>query len=368
MEKTVFCLSVLFLLAGCDKPKEAGLKDVFENHFYFGAALNPGHFNETDEMGLALLNQHFNSATAENVMKWMYLQPQPDSFDFAAADKFMDFAEKQDMFIIGHTLVWHSQTPAWVFEDENGNPLSREALLERMENHIRTVMTRYKGRVHGWDVVNEALNDDGYMRKSPWYTIIGEDYVAKAFEIAGEVDPDAELYYNDYNLHNPAKREGAYRLVKSIQEQGIEVTGIGMQGHWGIDYPTQEQLEGSILRFSELGIVAITELDMDVLPAPSNYQGADVGMTAELQDSLNPYTTGLPDSIAHLQAQQYAMIFNTLLKHSDKINRVTTWGITDADSWKNDWPVPGRTNYTLLFDRDGKPKPAYDAIISIAKN
>ncbi|HCD52488.1 MAG TPA: 1,4-beta-xylanase, partial [Balneolaceae bacterium] len=253
------------------------------------------------------------------------------------------------------------------FEDEHGDPLTRDALLARMEDHIKTVMGRYKGRVDGWDVVNEALNDDGTMRESPWYTIIGEDYLAKAFQFAKEADPEAELYYNDYNLHLPAKADAAVALVRSIQEQGIEVTGIGMQGHYGMDYPTAEDFDSSITKFKKLGVVAITELDIDVLPSPWEHMGADVNMTAELRDELNPFTKGLPDSVLDVQTRQFEMLFKVMLEHADAINRVTLWGVTDGDSWKNGWPMPGRTNYPLLFDRNGKPKPAVPKIVELAK-
>lgn len=358
------------LLSGCVTEKaeqETNLAKAFEDDFYIGAALNPGHYTESDEIGSNLVKEQFNSITPENIMKWEEIHPEPGVYNFEEADKFVEFGVENDMFIVGHTLVWHSQTPDWVFEDENGDPLSREELLARMKEHIETVVGRYKGKIGGWDVVNEAVTDgDGSMRESKWYQIIGEDYVAKAFEYAHAVDPDAELYYNDYSLNNPAKREGAYRLVKSVQDQGVHVTGIGMQGHYALDYPTNKELEDSITRFGELGVVAITELDMDVLPSASDYQGADVGQMSdtEVTEALNPYTEGLPDSVVQQQTEQYANFFRIFLKHSDKINRVTFWGVRDNDSWKNGWPIPGRTNYPLIFDREGNPKPAVEAVIN----
>ncbi|MEX0719096.1 MAG: endo-1,4-beta-xylanase [Balneolaceae bacterium] len=364
MRNLIYVFILAAFAAGCNQSQNndsTSLKGAFEDSFYIGAALNSSQFGgESDDA--SIVNEHFNSITAENVMKWEIIHPEPDSFYFEEADKFVAFGEENDMFVIGHTLVWHSQTPQWVFEDEDGNQLSRDALLERMRDHIFAVTERYKGKVHGWDVVNEALNEDGSMRESPWYNIIGEDFVAKAFEFANEADPDAELYYNDYSLNNPAKRDGAVRLVKSIQEQGIRVTGIGMQGHYGLDYPTNEELEASITAFGELGIVAITELDMDVLPSASGYQGADVSATAEMDERLNPYADGLPDSVVQQQTTQFENFFRIFLKHDDVINRVTFWGVTDQASWKNNWPIPGRTNYPLIFDRDGNPKPAADAI------
>ncbi len=266
-------------------------------------------------------------------------------------------------------LVWHSQTPRWVFRDEQGNLLDREALLERMRDHIHTVVGRYKGRIDGWDVVNEAISDSsGVMRNSLWYQIIGEDFAAKAFEFAAEADPNASLYYNDYSLPNPDKREGAYQLVKSIQDQGIKVTGIGMQGHYLWDFPTEKELDDAITRFSELGEVAITELDLDILP--SRYQGADIGaaINIEADEELDPYADGLPDSVNQHHAERYAQFFRIFLKHRDTINRVTFWNLHDGDSWKNNFPIRGRTNYPLIFDRNYQPKLAYDYIIQERRN
>ncbi|HBQ60649.1 MAG TPA: 1,4-beta-xylanase [Balneolaceae bacterium] len=373
MRTLLFGMLTALFLSGCVSEKTSEnptLKEVFEDDFYIGAALNPSQYNERDEVGSDLVKKHFNSITPENIMKWENLHPEPGVYNFEEADKFVEFGEANNMYIIGHTLVWHSQTPDWVFEDENGDPLSREELLARMKEHIETVVGRYKGKVDGWDVVNEAINDrDGSMRQSKWHQIIGEDFVAKAFEYAHEVDPEAELYYNDYSLNDSTKREGAYRLMKSVQDQGIYFTGIGMQGHYSLDHPTDKELEDSITRFGELGVVAITELDMDVLPSANNYQGADISAMSDTESDsvLNPYTEGLPDSVVQQQTAQYANFFRIFLNHSDKINRVTFWGVRDSDSWKNNWPIPGRTNYTLIFDREGEPKPAVDAIIELKK-
>ncbi len=182
------------------------LKDVFGDCFRIGAAINPSQFMERNAMETALLEQQFNSISPENVLKWQSVHPAPDAYNFAPADAYVAFGEANHMFIIGHTLVWHNQTPKWVFEDDKGQPLSREALLTRMHDHIRTVVGRYKGRINGWDVVNEAVDEDGTLRQSPWMKIIGEDYIAKAYEFAHEADPSAELYYNDYSLENEAKR------------------------------------------------------------------------------------------------------------------------------------------------------------------
>lgn len=340
------------------------LKEVFEDHFHVGAALNYPQATGEDERSVSLVKEHFNSISPENLLKWGPVHPQPDEYNFGPADSYVEFGEQNDMFIVGHALVWHQQTPDWVFEDENGNAASREQLLQRMEEHISTVAGRYKGRIDGWDVVNEALEEDGSLRQSKWLEIIGEDFLQKAFEFARQADPEAELYYNDYNLWKESKRNGAVRLVRNLQEQGIQVDGIGMQGHYGITYPSVEEIEASILAYAELGVkVMITEMDIDVLPNPSGRQGADIAMTFEAEEGYNPYEAGLPDSVQQQLTDRYAEIFEVFHRHRDKISRVTFWGVADQHSWLNDWPMQGRTSYPMLFDREYQPKPAYEAVV-----
>jgi endo-1,4-beta-xylanase len=344
------------------------LKEVFSDHFLIGAALNEDIFRGRDRTGADLAAQHFNSVTAENVMKWEVIHPQPNHYDFAAADAFVDFAERNGQQVVGHTLVWHSQTPAWVFEDENGDPATRDALIERMREHINTVAGRYRGRVHGWDVVNEALNEDGSLRQSPWYRIIGEDYLRLAFEFAAEADPDARLYYNDYSLENAPKRNGAVRLVRNLLDQGVRVDGIGTQGHYKMDWPTVEQIDSTIVAFAELGVdVMVTEIDIDVLPAATDDFGADVAMRAERRAEIDPYTDGLTDEAQQALAERYRDVFEVLVARSDAISRVTFWGVGDGSSWLNYWPVAGRTSHPLLFDREYRPKPAFGAVVSTAR-
>jgi len=354
------------LLAAEQTPPE--LKEAFKGFFLIGAALNPSEFTESDARAAALVKAQFDSISPENVLKWASVHPEPDRYNFDPADKYVAFGEKNHMFIIGHTLVWQHQTPRWAFEDAKGNPVDRETLLKRMREHIQTVVGRYKGRVNGWDVVNEALNDDGTLGQTPWLKIIGEDYIAKAFEFAHEADPKAQLYYNDYSLENEAKRNGAIELIRKLQAQGVPVTGVGLQGHYGMDSPTVDQLDASIGAFAKLGVkVMITELDIDVLPSSWQYHGADISRNAELQPKLNPYTNGLPDSVQQRLAKRYADLFGVFLKHRGALTRVTFWGVTDASSWLNNWPVRGRANYPLLFDRDARPKPAFYAVIEAAR-
>lgn len=364
--KTLFPTLLSFFLAGFIPSSEVTLKDVFKDDFLIGAAVSYRQADGEDKTGRALLAKHFSSITPENMLKWGPVHPEPEAYDFASADDYVQLGLDNDMFIIGHTLVWHQQTPEWVFEDGSGKPLGREALLNRMEDHISTVAGRYRTKINGWDVVNEALEDDGSLRNTKWLEIIGEDYLAKAFTFAQKAAPDAELYYNDYNLWKPEKREGAIRLVKKLLDQGIRVDGIGMQGHYNLTHPALAQVEASIVAFSELGLkVMITELDIDVLPRRGS-EGADLDIRQESADKFNPYTQGLPDEVQQQLARRYADLFTLFHQHRDKISRVTLWGVTDANSWLNNWPVRGRTNYPLLFDRKGQPKPAFEAVVETA--
>lgn len=370
MNRATTILAGLLLTAACapePDPEIPALHDVFQSAFLIGGALNPSQFTGQNVAESGIAAKHFNTITPENVMKWESIHPEPGVYDFGPADRFVEFGEANDMFIVGHTLVWHSQVPEWVFEDAQGQPVSRDTLLARMRDHIHTVAGRYRGQVDGWDVVNEALNDDGTLRQSPWLRIIGEDYLAKAFEYAHEADPDAELYYNDYSLNNPAKRDGAVRLVRSLQARGLKVTGIGMQAHYTLSEPPLEEIEASIQAFSELGDVMITELDVAVLPRPQAHWGADISQRAELRDELNPFPEEFPDSMQQRLAERYAEFFDVFLTHQDDISRVTFWGVTDAASWLNGWPIAGRTSYPLLFDRQNRPKPAFFAVVEEAR-
>jgi len=343
------------------------LKDAFRNAFRIGAAINESEFAGQNPGDAALVQAQFNSVSPENVLKWLLVHPKPGVYDFGPADQYVDFGEKNHMFIVGHTLVWHSQVPSWVFQDAEGKPLDRDTLLARMRDHIRTVVGRYKGRIAGWDVVNEALDDDGALRQTPWMKIIGEDYIVQAFQFAHEADPGAELYYNDYSLEGERKRAGAIELIRKLQAAGIPIKAVGMQGHMKMDSPSIDQEDAAITAFAKLGIkVNITELDVDVLPRATRDNGADTRLNVALQARLNPYAQSLPGEVQQALAKRYADLFGVYLKHRDVIDRVTFWGVTDRDSWLNDWPVIGRTSYPLLFDREGRTKPAFAALIGLA--
>ncbi len=332
-----------------------------------GAAVNIFQLTGRDSIGARIIMTQFNSISPENVLKWQSVHPEPGRYNFGPADKYVSFGEENHMFIIGHTLVWHHQTPRWVFEDADGKPLNREELLKRMHDHIQTVVGRYKGRIKGWDVVNEALNEDGTLRQTQWLKIIGPDYIEKAFEYAHEADPGAELYYNDYSLENKPKREGAIRIYKELRAKGIPITGIGDQMHFKLSLFDSLQIDSTLEDFRNNGIkVMITELDIDVLPLPEMKSGADVSLYFKSTEKLNPYKNGLPDSTEQKLADSYEKLFKIFLKYKDDIGRVTFWGVRNGDSWLNNWPVPGRTNYPLLFSRSGKPDLAFYKVLKAA--
>ena len=364
MAMTAMCAAVAIGAIARDTPDNRVLKDVFKDYFLIGAALNRGQFFEQDFRSATLVKKHFNTITPENVLKWEVVHPKPDTYDFTASDRFVEFGQKNNMFVVGHTLVWHNQTPKWVFEGEGGKPVDKETLLKRMRDHIQTVVGRYKGRIKGWDVVNEAVVDDGSLKPSAWMKIVGEEYLVRAFQYAHEADPDVELYYNDFSAENAPKRNGVIRLVKMLQENGINVAGIGMQGHYKMDWPSPGQVDSTIREFSALGVkVMITEMDIDVLPQPDWSQSAEVSRRFRYNDLLDPYKSGLPRERQEELANRYAELFRVFVRNHDRMSRVTFWGVEDGNSWLNKFPIAGRTSYPLLFDRDGKPKPAFDAVV-----
>ena len=350
------------------------LKDAYKGAFLVGAALNDSQFDESDARAAALVKEQFNAISPEDCLKWQQLHPKPGVYDFSRADRYVEFGLKNGMFIVGHNLVWHNETPKWVFEDDKGNPADRETLLARMRDHILTVVGRYKGKINGWDVVNEALSYDGSMTKTPWERIIGDDYVLKAYQFAHEADPNAQLYYNEFYYYHefsrqsPAKRDAAIALVRNLQSHGVHITAIGLQGHYGLETPTLEEVDDTITMFAKLGVkVSVTEMDIDVLPGVKENDFAEQPMHIPLNATIDPYTAGLPDSLQQRLAKRYADLFKVFLKHRDVMQRVSFWGVTDGSSWLNMYPVYGRTNYPLLFDRSYNPKPAFDAVISVAR-
>ena len=361
-------ITVLLSVSVVCAEEQPTLKAAFKNNFFIGAALNPAQFCESNAVEAAIVKAQFNSISPENVLKWEQIHPQPGRFDFSLADRYVQFGVNNKMFIIGHTLIWHNQTPAWVFTNANGAPVDRDTLLARMREHILSVVGRYKGKIGGWDVVNEALNEDGSLRDSPWRKIIGDDYIQKAFEFARDADPQAEQYYNDYGLENESKRTGAIALIKKLKAAGVRIDGVGFQEHVNLNWPTNGQLDAALTDISKLGVkIMITELDVDVLPEHDWSESAEVTLRLAADPAKNPYTNGLPVAVQQVLAKRYADLFAIYLKHRESVCRVTFWGVTDKDSWLNDWPIPGRTAYPLLFDREGKPKTCLPAVIQTSK-
>ena len=348
---------------------QATIKDAYKGKFYIGTAMNTPQILERDEAAVGVIKENFNAIVAENCMKSGPMQPKQGEFAFELADKFVEFGVKNNMHITGHCLVWHSQTPRWFFTDSLGNQVTPDVLKERMKTHIYTVMRRYKGKIKGWDVVNEAIEDDGSFRKSKYYQILGEDFIKYAFQYAHEADPDCELYYNDFSEAIPTKRDGIAAMVKKLIDQGIRIDAIGMQCHIGLDYPTLDEYENAIKTYAALGVkVMVTEMDISVLPMPVQNLGADIATNIAYKESLNPYTKGLPDTARVALEQRYADFFKLFLKYDDAFTRVTVWGVNDANSWKNGFPVRGRTDYPLLFDRNNQPKSVVPVLIDLAKN
>lgn len=353
-------------MISCKPKSEIGLKDSMKGKFLVGTAMNTSQITGRDSIAINLIIKHFNSIVAENIMKSEVIQPVEGEFDFALSDQFVKFGQDNKMFIIGHTLVWHSQAPKWFFVDENGKDVSPEVLKERMKKHIQTVVSRYKGKVHGWDVVNEAIEDDGSWRKSKFYQILGEDFIRLAFVYAHEADPNAELYYNDYNMAVQKKRNAVVAMVNNLKAQGVKITGIGMQGHLLMDFPSVEEFEKSIVAFGATGAkVMITELDLSILPNPFSKASADISNTADYQEKMNPYKNGVPADKMIEWENRYLDFFKVFFRHSDKISRVTLWGLTDKDSWKNNFPIRGRTDYPLFFDRNYQPKPIVTKLLEM---
>lgn len=357
---------ILACFAYCTSTSKIGaagnsLKEAYKKDFLIGTALNTQQIEERNSTANALIVQQFNAITPENIMKAEIIHPGWDQYNFDLADKIVAYGAKNNMKVNGHTLIWHSQLPAFARRIKDV-----DSFKTFFTNHITTVASRYNGKIFSWDVVNEALNEDGTMRKSIFLDRMGDGFVTEAFRLAQKAAPKTELYYNDYNNEQPKKREGCIALVKKVQAAGVRIDGVGIQGHWHVGRVPLKDIEESILAYHALGLkVMITELDIEMLPR--NFQGADVGQRQASNPALNPYANGIPDSLLQQQATDYANLFKLFLKHKDKVTRVTFWGVDDGQSWLNGWPVPGRTNYPLLFDRAFQPKPAYHAVMALKK-
>jgi endo-1,4-beta-xylanase len=362
-----FPIFVTVLFTGCTSSKKTtassssanSLKEAYKNDFLIGAALNAQQIEEKEAQAAALIPAEFSAITPENIMKAEIIHPEWNRYNFDLADKIADYGKKYNIKVNGHTLIWHSQLPAYVRTMKDA-----DSVKQYFTNHINTVASHFDGKIYSWDVVNEALEEDGSMRKSIFLNKLGEDFVTEAFRLAQKAAPNTKLYYNDYNIEQPNKRVGAIALIKKIQAAGVRIDGVGIQGHWHVGSVPFKEIEQSIIEFSALGIkVMFTELDLEVLPR--NFQGADVNQRVASNPALNPYVNGLPDSVMQQQASDYENLFRLFLKYKAKVGRVTFWGVNDGQSWLNNWPVRGRTNYPLLFDRAFKPKLAYYKVLEL---
>lgn len=354
-----FIFPLALITAACHSEQPAAtMKEHFKNDFLIGAALPVDHIDGLDPKADSIVTKHFNAIVAENCMKSEKINPAEGVYFWDDADAFVDYGERNHMAVIGHVLIWHSQLAPWFPLDSTGNYVSAEVLKQRMQHHIATVVTRYKGRIKGWDVVNEAILDDGSYRPSPFYDILGEEFIPLAFQYAQEADPDAELYINDFSMASPGKRERYVKIVNDLRERDLRIDGIGMQAHIGMDYPDINEFEKSIEAFGNTGAqVMITEWDITVLPTV--FTGANVDEIMQLDEKYNPYPDGLPEDVSRAWNERVSQWIDLFKRHSDVISRVSMWGTYDGMSWRNDWPMIGRTDYPLAFDRNYNLKPAF---------
>lgn len=359
-------LMVIFI--SCDQNYgHFSLKEVLDDQFYIGTALNERQIRKRDTEGLNILCKHFNAVVAEHCMIGKEIHPEEHLYNFALPDQFVRLGEDNNMYIIGHTLICHNLLPQWFCVDDDGDNVSPEILRARMREHICTIIGRYKGRIKSWNVISEAIMGDGSYRESKLYEILGEEFIQLAFQYAHEADPDSELYYNDYNEWYPEKQKSIIRLIRTLKEKGIRIDGVGMQGHLDIDAPTLEEYENAIIGYANEGVkVMITELDLSILPSAWRETNTGISTNYEYQKRLNPYATTIPDSTSVIWNNRMSDFFNLFMKHADKISCVTMWGIADGDSWKSNLLIKRQTDYPLLFDRLHQPKPAVKMIIDKA--
>lgn len=347
--------------------QQTGLAQAFGSDFLIGTTLNRDTVRLPRQPLLDLVAREFNAVTPGNVMKWGLIQPRDGDWQWDDPDRFVAYGQRHGMTLVGHTLIWHSQQPPYLFVDAQGRPLGAPQLNARMGTHIQTVVDRYKGKIAIWDVVNEAIEEgDKGFRRTPWLEILGPGYLERAFRLAHEADPKAVLLYNDYNEHDPGRIRTLVALLRDWQKRGVPIHGIGFQAHVGLDYPDLKAYETSLQAIAGLGLpIHITELDIDVLPRAWQYTGAEISTRFELQQQLNPWTDGLPANIDQQLTARYRDFFELFLKYRAHIKRVTLCGTHDGESWKNNFPVRGRTNYPLLFDRQLAPKGAYQAVMAL---
>lgn len=322
------------------------LKDAYKDYFKVGVAVSPA----TIERDGDLIREQFNSLTAENVMKPEEVQPEQGTFTFEQADGIVDFAKENNMTMRGHTLAWHNQTPDWMFKDGD-KPASRDVALKHMKEHMHAVMSHFKSPFYAWDVINEVVADEGedILRESPWRTIIGDDYVQKAFEFARQANPDVALYYNDYNESHPEKRDKIYTMLKDLLDKGTPIDGMGLQAHWGLEDPTLDNIRAAIEKYASLGLtLQVTEMDVSAF----NFGDKRTDLTEPTEEMMEK------------QAKRYEAFFSLFREYSDHIDSVTLWAASDRYNWLDDFPVRGRKNWPMLFDVNNQPKESFKRVVS----
>jgi endo-1,4-beta-xylanase len=350
----VFLAAIIIFYSnyGQAQSQQKGLKDYYKKYFPIGVAVSTRSFQGKDK---ELILSQFNSLTPENSMKMGPIHPEENRYYWKDADSIVNFAQANNLRVRGHNLCWHEQTPRWIFKDAEGKEVTKEVLLQRLHDHITTVVNRYKGKIYAWDVVNEAIDDDPskFLRNSMWYKICGEDFIIKAFEYAHEADPKAVLFYNDYNTERPEKRERVYKLLKKLVDAKVPINAVGLQAHWSLSEPSQQELIETIKRFSSLGLkVQITELDVSIYPWEKEKRSLRPGETGEFTPEAE-----------QKQMAKYAEVFKIFRDYKNVISGVTFWNVSDRYSWLDEYPVAGRKNYPLLFDQNDQPKKAYWSVV-----
>lgn len=380
MKKVLFCIFALSCLAtksfAQDSRQSLTLKDAYANDFLVGVAVSHSFIERNNTACLDLIREQFSAVSPEDVMKPETVHPAPGVWNFKKGDEYCKFANDNGLKALGHTLMWHNQTPDFFWLNDDGSVRTKEEMEATLVEYIEKTATHFAGKVYAWDVVNEIISEEGgYRCDKGWekyYPGNLDDLVALAFQTAHRCDPNAELYYNDYNMWRQTKVDGVVRLVKMLQGRGIRIDGVGIQAHWGLNYPSVQNVETTIDRLHALGVkVMITEFDIDMLPFSKEGQMTGKAMfdpalqREEFMRYLNPYAAGLPAEVDNEIADRYEELMRTIWHKRDKISRVTFWGLHDGVSWKNDYPIPNRTNYPLLFDRKLQKKQAFTRIVNI---
>jgi len=364
--KTISAMVAMVLLASVNLLAQKTLGEATKGKFLFGVAVNMQQVNGVKPIESDLIAKEFSAIVPENSLKPQPIHPEENRYFWDDADKLVAFGEKNKQTVTGHCLIWHSQIGRWFFIDADGKDVAPEVLKERMRQHILNVVGRYKGRIKGWDVVNEAFEDNGNYRNSKFYQILGKDFIKYAFQFAHEADPNAQLYYNDYNVERPAKCNAIVGLVKELKTAGCRIDAVGSQSHMHMTSPTPDATETSFKKIKDAGVhILITEWDISILPSP--YAGANIGTNFGYSNEMDPYREGVPDSIQQKWNKRMLDMFGLFLKYNDVVDRVTVWGLTDNTTWLNNFPVRGRKDYPVLFDRNNQRKPVVDEMIRMAE-